>query len=415
MRTLAATFTLAATLTFGGALGLVATLALGATLSLAVGASPLAAQDVTFSGQVRPRYEFRDPVAGGLDDFTSMRVRLGIEALVEEGLTVFVQVQDVRIWGEESHPLFDFSADALDLHQGYLRFRGEDWGWLTTTVGRMETSLGGQRLLGAVDWTQQGQSFDGLRFDVAGGRTDWVFVAFAVSDDTAPGATNDEELYGAYGTVNDVGPGALDLYWFYDRISGAMESDEHFVGARYAFGGEVVGRVEGTYALGTRDGADVRAFLLGGRVGSTLADGRVTATLWYDYLSGDDPTTPEVEVFRTLYATNHKFYGFADLFLNIPVHTGGAGLQDLALKLLFRPTDVMQVNLDLHTFRAAEGGALAESHFGDEIDLTVRHRYSDHLSAVFGASRVFQGSALDEIGRLNQDMTWIYVMLDATF
>ncbi|MBT8488456.1 MAG: alginate export family protein [Gemmatimonadetes bacterium] len=391
-------------------------IAFGAVVTAgALTAAPVLAQEVTLTGQVRPRFEFRDPVAGGLDDFTSMRVRLGVDALIERGLSVFVQVQDVRIWGEESHPLFDFSADALDLHQGYLRYRGEEWGWLTTMVGRMETNLGGQRLLGAVDWTQQGQSFDGLRFDVEVGRTDWVFLAFAVSDDTAPGVASEEELYGAYGTVDEVGPGALDLFWLYDRISGAVESDEHFVGARYAFGGDVAGRVEGTYALGTRDGVDVRAFLVGGRVGSAIADGRLTGTLWYDYLSGDDPGTPDVEAFRTLYATNHKFYGFADLFLNIPVHTAGAGLQDLALKLLFRPTEVMQLNLDVHTFRAAKGGGLTDAHFGEEIDLTVRHRYSSHLSATFGLSHVLQGPGLAEIGRLSEDMTWIYVMLDAAF
>lgn len=394
--------------------------AAAAILVLAVGgvvAEPvtLAAQDVTISGQVRPRYEFRDPVAGGLDDFTSMRVRLGVDALIEPGLSVFVQLQDVRIWGEESHPLFDFSADALDLHQGYLRYQGEDWSWLTTTVGRMEMNLGGQRLLGAVDWLQQGQSFDGLRFDVAAGRTDWVFLAFAVSDDTAPGVSIEEELYGAYGTVADVGPGALDLYWLYDRVSGAVESDEHFIGARYVFGGSVFGRLEGTYATGTRDGADVGAFLLGARVGTELVDDRVSATLWYDYLSGDDPGTPEVEVFRTLYGTNHKFYGFADLFLNIPVHTGGAGLQDVALKFLFRPAPSVRAYLDVHSFRAAEGSALTASRFGEEVDIGLTHRYSEHLSASFGVSRVFQADGLAEIGRLNEDMTWLYVMMNASF
>ncbi|NNL30908.1 MAG: hypothetical protein HKO77_07785, partial [Gemmatimonadetes bacterium] len=94
-------------------------IAFGAVVTAgALTAAPVLAQEVTLTGQVRPRFEFRDPVAGGLDDFTSMRVRLGVDALIERGLSVFVQVQDVRIWGEESHPLFDFSADALDLHQG---------------------------------------------------------------------------------------------------------------------------------------------------------------------------------------------------------------------------------------------------------------------------------------------------------
>ncbi|MDH3269992.1 MAG: alginate export family protein [Gemmatimonadota bacterium] len=376
---------------------------------------PAAAQNLTFSGQVRPRYEYRDPVAGGLDDFTSMRVRFGLDAEIEPGLSIFVEAQDVRIWGGETHPLFDFSADAFDLHQGYLRYQGEDWNWLTSTIGRMETNLGGQRLLGAVDWTQQGQSFDGLRFDIETDRTHWVFLGFTVNDDTAPGIADDRELYGVYTTVDDVGPGMLDVYWLYDRISGAAESDEQWLGARYVVGGEVFGRVEATFDTGTRDGADVRAYLLGARVGTTFADGRVTATLWYDYLSGDDPATADVEVFNTLFATNHKFYGFADLFLNIPAHTGGAGLQDLALKLAFQPGGAFSAGVDLHSFRAAEQGTLTETRFGEELDLTLTHRYSEHLSATAGLGYVWQAEGFAEIGRLGENMTWIYVMMNASF
>lgn len=381
----------------------------------AFGPTPAAGQDVTLMGQVRPRYEFRDPDGAGLDDFTSMRVRLAADVRIEPGFSVFIQAQDVRIWGEESHPLFDFAADAFDLHQGFLRFRGEGSSWLTTTVGRMEIDLGGQRLVGPVDWTQQGQSFDGLRFDVETGRTRWAVLGFAVNDETAPGITNEEELYGAYGTVDGLGPGAVDVYWLYDRVSGAAESDEHLLGARYVVGGVLFGRAEATLETGSRDGADVRAFMFGARLGKSLDAGRFSATLWYDYLSGDDPSTPEVEVFNTLYATNHKFYGLADLFLSIPAHTAGAGLQDLALKLAYRPLDTMTTGLDVHTFRAAEEGILTESHFGEELDLTITHRHSDHLSASFGLSHVLQADGLAEAGRLGEDMTWLYLMLNATF
>lgn len=393
-------------------------LALAAVATAAVEPAPSAAQDVTFSGQVRPRFEYRDPVGGGRDDFTSMRVRLAADADVDDGLSVFIQLQDVRIWGEESHPLFDFSADALDLHQGYLRFKGERWDWLTTMIGRMEASLGGERLVGAVDWTQQGQSFDGVRFEMETERTRWTLLGLAVRDDTAPGSSSEEELYGVYGTVDDIGPGALDLYWLYDRVSGALESDEHLLGARYLFGAverSVWGRLEATLETGTRLDTDVAAFMVGGRVGTTFLDGRLTTTLWYDYLSGDDPATPEVEVFSTLYATNHKFYGFADLFLNIPAHTAGAGLQDVAVKLSYRPSDALSVGADAHSFRAAEGARLAETRFGEELDFTLTHRYSANLATTVGLSRVFQADGLAEVGRLDEDMTWLYVMMRATF
>lgn len=380
-----------------------------------VDALPLAAQDVALTGQVRPRYEYRDPAAGGMDDFTSMRTRIAARAMTESGLTIFAQVQDVRLFGEETHPLFDDAANGFDLHQGYLRFQAEEADWLTTTVGRMETPLGGERLIGAVGWAQQGQSFDGLRFDVRTDRTHWVVAGFIVEDDTAPGAAGEEDLLAVYGTIDDVGPGALQLYWLNDRVSAGMETREHLFGSRYVFDGSIFGRLEGTIARGTRADMDVSAHMLGARAGTTVADGRVTATLWYDYLSGDDPATPEVEVFNTFFGTNHKFYGFADLFLNIPAHTGGAGLQDMALKLEFRPATDLTVGLDVHSFRAASADVLTEDHFGEELDLTVTHPYMDNLTATLGLSRVFQGEGLAEIGRLSEDMTWFYVMLNATF
>jgi len=378
-----------------------------------VTAPPATAQDVVLNGQVRPRYEFRDPSGDGLDDFTSMRVRFGLDADLEDGLSIFIQVQDVRTWGEESHPLFDYSADNIDLHQGYLRFRGESWSWLTTTVGRMETNFGGQRLMGAVDWAQQGQSFDGVRFDITKGRTQWALVGYTLSDETATGLAEHEELFGVYGTVGELGPGALDLYWLFDRFHGLQTSDEHVFGARYAFSGGLNGRLETTIETGTRADADVSAFMLGARLGKDF--GSFSATLWYDYLSGDDPDTPEVEVFNTFYGTNHKFYGLADLFLNIPAHTAGAGLQDMALKLLWTPTSRLSVGGDVHSFSAAEQGSLSGSHFGEELDLTIRHRYSERFSAAVGFSYVIQDDPLAEIGRLDEDLSWFYVMLNAAF
>ncbi|NNM35004.1 MAG: hypothetical protein HKO53_18140, partial [Gemmatimonadetes bacterium] len=80
------------------------------------------AQDLDLRGQIRPRLEVRD--LGGGDDavaLTNMRVRASVEAALDKGISVFIQLQDVRIWGEETSTLGDFSADQLDLHQGYVR------------------------------------------------------------------------------------------------------------------------------------------------------------------------------------------------------------------------------------------------------------------------------------------------------
>ena len=388
-----------------------------ATLFAAATTPGYAQVATTFHGEVRPRYEFRNPLGGGPDQFTSMRVRLGLEAMLDANLSVFAQLQDVRIWGEETHPLFDYRADNLDLHQGYLRHRGERLEWLTVTAGRMEATFGEERLVGPVGWAQQGQSFDGVRLDVDQAWGDVAIISYRLGDETATSVAVDKEFYGAYGTVPDLGPGDIDLYWLYDRTEGAAETDQHSVGARYVFAapGDIEGRVEGTFQTGTRAGNDVSAYLLGARVGKAFLERRVGVTLWYDYVSGDDASTAETEAFHTLFATNHKFYGLADLFLDLPVHTAGAGLQDMALKLSWQPRDDFSLAADLHSFRAAERGTLSGSHFGDEIDLTASHRYSEHLTAVTGFSYVLQDDPLAEIGRLSEDLKWLYVMLSAAF
>ena len=374
-------------------------------------------QELFWTGQVRSRYEVRDPKSPteGADDFVAMRIRFGIDAQIEDGLSIFIQPQDVRYWGEESHPLFDYSADHLDLHQGYVRLQREASSWLTTTVGRMETNFGGQRLVGAVDWTSQGQAFDGVRFDIDAGSSQWAIVGYSVNEETAAGIDEDEEFYATYGTFSEVGPGALDVYWLYDRIRGPTTSDEHLVGARYSFTGPVNGRLEGTLGTGSRADVDVAAFMLGARIGTSFAEGRLSTSLWYDYLSGDDPGTPESEVFNTFFGTNHKFYGYADLFLNMPAHTGGRGLQDLAMKLLWRPSAALNVGLDAHSFRVAEGSGLSGSHLGEEFDLTLNHRYLDHLGATLGLSYIVQDEPFSQIGRLDENLMWFYLMLNATF
>ena len=390
----------------------------GATVLVA--AAPIQAQvQTTLHGEVRPRYELRDPsgAVGGPDEFTSMRVRLGLEAVIDANLTVFAQLQDVRLWGEETHPLFDYRADNLDLHQGYIRYRGEKLDWLTTTIGRMEATFGGERLVGPVGWTQQGQSFDGVRADVAHGLGHLSVIAYRIGEETAVSVVADRELYGTYATLQDIGPGMLDVYWLYDRIEGAVKTDQHSLGTRYVFSvaGDIEGRVEGTFQTGTRGAVDVSAYMLGARLGKSLLDGRAGVTLWYDYLSGDDAASAETGVFQTLFATNHKFYGLADVFLDLPAHTSGSGLQDMAVKLSWRLTDAIGLGADVHSFRAAKRRALSGSHFGEEIDLTVSHRYSNYLTATGGFSYLFQDDPLAEVGRLSEDLRWFYLMLSASF
>jgi hypothetical protein len=387
---------------------------------LVAGASlPLHAQEVTFGGQVRPRFEYREPSATGDNSFTSMRTRLNLSALVERNVRVFIQLQDVRFFGEETSTLTDFSADHLDLHQGYVDINHSGDVGFAGRVGRQEVNFGGQRLVGAVAWTQQARSFDGVR-----GRYDWEkgsadFFGFKTGEGTAASVDQDSEFSGAYVQIQDVGSGNLELYGFYRRALTAdpdVDTNEGTTGARYVGrSGKVSYRAEATYQYGDRDGVDVKAYMFGGRIGAAVTD-KVTVTAWYDYLSGDDdPGDNTVKVFNTLFATNHKYYGFADLFLNIPVHTGGYGLQDLAVKGAFQLGNDVSLGADLHAFAFAKQAPGDVRRIGEEIDLTVSHRYSPNLLVQAGYSYVVQGPGFADLGRLDENMQWLYLMLNATF
>ena len=132
--------------------------------------------------------------------------------------------------------------------------------------------------------------------------------------------------------------------------------------------------------------------MTGLRVGYAL--GPVTITLWADVLSGSgDPAKEATESFDTLFATNHKFYGFADFFLSVPADTAGQGLTDVALKLKYTITEGAAVQLDLHRLRltADRGG---DADLGQEVDLVATWSPWAPLKLMAGAFLFVPGPAM---------------------
>ena len=163
--------------------------------------APAVAQDVQFGGQVRPRFEYRDPKGTGRDAFTSMRVRAHLVATLDPIVGVLIQFQDVRTFGEESGTLSDFRGDNLDMHQGYIEVRSTGSTTLSARLGRQEIALGAERLIGAVNWAQQGRAFDGLRLAADGHAARLDLFGAQLADASAQGISDDAYLVGVYGQV----------------------------------------------------------------------------------------------------------------------------------------------------------------------------------------------------------------------
>ncbi len=117
--------------------------------------------------------------------------------------------------------------------------------------------------------------------------------------------------------------------------------------------------------------------------------------------------------FETLFATNHKFYGFADLFLNIPRDTRGRGLRDLALKWSLDGPAGIRIGADFHAFRAAEG--LATARLAEEVDITLSYEINSALRLTGGWSHVWGRRGLAEIGRDPGRYTFTYLMTSVVF
>ena len=393
-------------------------LSAAAFLSVAV---PARAQELTWEASVRPRAEGRD-LGGETEAFyTSMRTRLALRARLSADVRLFVQLQDTRFWGGRSLT-FDGSADAFDLHQGWfeLGHRGESVLW--TRVGRQEMEFGNGRLIGAPEWSQVGRAFDGVRaavrlgehtvLDAFGSELRESFVAFEESDAT---------LWGLWGRRELPGYGEVSLFWIHDRDGNDPETMRSTLGL-YHVGrvGPATFRLEGAWQGGDVQGLDLHnAYMVAASLGAPLLEGRGDLEVGYDRYSGSaDPEAGRTEAFDDPYGRNHRFFGFADLFVNIPVQTAGRGIQDLRGRAGWGLPRNGRLRVDLHHFRVADAEGLDSGTLANEVDLTVSWRglMEGWLGVQGGASFADIAGAGDVLLDRFSDQVWFgYAMVEVAF
>ena len=377
--------------------------------------------------QVRPRGEATvagDHLKGtatGSDHIVTQRTRAWLNFAAEE-LEARFAVQDVRRWGSEDDTLGDFSAEGLDVHEGWFQLGTGEW-WVR--AGRQEIALDGQRLIGPVDWTQQGRAFDALRFGHTTDKMDATFFAARVPDGDA------RDLFVGHAAFEmDAMRLAVPLILETNRMvheeDRALQEDaDRFTGGVHVKSttGDLQWRAEAYVQAGKTKGAsgakDVEhlAYMAGVRAGYKVSPA-LTPTLWVDFLSGDDDHADEkTKTFDTLFATNHKFYGYFDRFLNIPVHTAGGGLVDIALKNSGK-VGPGTLHVAVHDFMLASEDANERSgQVAIEIDLIYAVQLVAGAKLVGGFSAFlpqgdFKETVVDDEGDEMSVVDWTFLMLD---
>ena len=405
---------------------------IGPTLGAGRAAAQTPLDRVDLSGEVRVRSELDARSASqDADIATLLRTRLGVGVALDSAVNVFIQLSDSRAFGEEENTLTDASADRLDLHQGFIQWAPFERSWLR--AGRQELAFADERLIGTVSWTNVARAFDGIRGHLERGR--WVIDAFAMAlrerdlllaigldPRLNEGLNLDRDLFGVWTST-----GWLDLFGLADRSAsepGLLDIDRLTLGG---YGSAALGTwrarltVAGQLGEQTPQGMprqDIRAFMVSGELSRDWegASGLVTG-VQVDYLSGDhDPLDDEYGAFNTLYATNHAFYGFMDLFLDIPRQTGFRGLIDYIARGTARVED-WTLRADLHALQLAESNAAGDGYVGLELDLTARYTVARGFVLQTGYSFFDPGAAGDAppVGLGDELLHWGYIQGTAGF
>lgn len=399
------------------ALGLLGTVAAPATAAEGV--------DLDIGAQYRPRFELNEKSLGDnrAASGVSHRARLDV-GLSTGGWEVRMQPQHVLNWGSENTdpalgPTGSLSLESgdFDMHQAYV---GVVWGegfWVR--IGRQEVNYQDQRLLGAVDWTQQGRAFDAVRLGYARGDTWHADTLIAILHE---GGSYDQVLHAAQagGKFGDLALTGLVLVE-HSRVR--MDGKTDYVRATPGLRGVLeIGDVSleaaaylqaGGYTAGTAD-VDVLAYAVA--AAGSYKTSALTLLGGLDWLSGDDDLTDaDMHTFDTLYATNHKFYGHMDYFLNIPLHTGGLGLGDAYAGVGGISLGPVKAGATAHTFLAAVESAAGNRLFGGELDTNLAYKPHPAVTLVGGYGLFVAGEAFVDIGRAPDAGNlghWLWLQMD---
>jgi hypothetical protein len=386
--------------------------------------SSVFAQDIDFTGEIRARTfgDNRDfNSSTSMFGYSQLRTRLNANFSASKRVSGIIQLQDSRIFGQEASTLSN--SQNIDIHQAYINFDNFFKLPVDIRVGRTEYILGNERLVGAVDWNNVGRSFDGGTLHININKVKVDLFGFNVEENFNAGDSLDNIFTGLIIGFDSFGSHTLEIFGMNQNIYNS-ESLSRTTTGFYLKGNfnKFFHEAEFAYQLGdfvddrNNPGVtqDVNAFYFAYNAGYAFKSKiKPVVGLGFDYLSGDkDMSDNKYEVFNTLYATNHKFYGYMDYFVMIPENTYGRGLMDANIKFAVTPWKSFTGKVHFHVFNSAENfelisGSTSKS-FGNELDIVLNYKYSDSVMLEGGFGWFMPGDVFKE-KRGEDSSIWFYL------
>ena len=333
----------------------------------------LANSNVWVTGQERMRLEYRennvtfnDTINKDTDSWLLQRARLGIGAKGFDWVKIFGELQDAREMGSTRFAASppgnaDLEEDTIDWRQGWIEIANYKQFPLGAKVGRQELSYGDERLIGTFDWNNAGRVFDAAKVRLQEEKF-WVdlFKANVVLNNVQSSRDQSfddstywgDDLIGLYAQTTLLSFQITEGYVLYrDKDSAEFDGPARRIwtlGTRwkstpklapwdyYLEVASQVGEVDKPGSTGTgknparrfgdnslKNGIDHHALaaVIGGGFTCTNCPTKPRVGLEYNYASGDsNPNDKESTTFDNLFPTNHKFYGYMDLFAWKNIH-----------------------------------------------------------------------------------------------
>lgn len=413
----------------------------------------------TVGAQLRTRSEFRDGQAAPLPKgaspafFTSQRTRLSA-GFSGYRFKLGATIQDVRVWGQDASTINRTTTqdnNALILHEAWAEIMLLDTfvknKSLNLKIGRQEIVYDDSRLLGNLDWLQQGRRHDAavLKYET-GPYTLHFGAAFNQNKENAAGTVYNPTPPGNY-TANTngaamyksleylyagkkLGKGNLSFLFLADQFSKfhpdstGVKIWDKGVHTRMTTGlyynntfDKLSLTAAGYYQFGKNANAqDLSAGLLSAAFQYQLCS-TFSAGLGADYTTGGIGTDGTSHAFDPLYGTPHKFWGYMDYFY-VASAFGNRGLQDYYLKTKYKPNTKFLLSADLHQFfSTSDIPDNLSRKFGTEADLVANYTLTRVISFEAGYSHFWSTASLASPGVKNiantqSNSNWAYVMIN---
>ena len=425
---------------------------------------------LTATAQIRNRSEFRSGQGTPLLKtatpalFISQRTRLSVGYSAYRFKTG-ISIQDVRVWGQDSSSINRTTSGLMNgvlVNEAWMEIMLNDTAPktkiqnLSLKIGRQEIAYDDQKILGGLDWLQQGRRHDAIILKFA--NNGWMADLGAAYNQNKE--LNADAAFSAAPTSYTAGTNAIGtmyksfqyLYlgkkFFFGNASLLCFKDDFSkytkAGAVTNYGTGVWSRITtGAYIDATikrkfnvvasyyhQGGTDKNGVAMDANLASittSMQFGRkFFAGPGVDYLSGDDGTvavtaTSKNERFDPLYGTPHKFWGYMDYFY-VASGFGKQGLVNMFFKMKYNAKDNLTFFCDVHGFEAANKvsdgkGGVRNPYLGTEVDLMVRYNMTKIINFEAGYSFMAYTSTLTSpqvkaIASPMPNAHWAYVQVN---